>query len=140
MRLFGFGKKKQEVDKKVKEVIVDTVVEIPTPSSEGRAVANEKRRLIVACGSGVATSQTIASKVKSMLEEDGISYPIEAVDYKSIKTELKDASIYLYIAKPDDDILEQAETLGVNVFAGVPFLTGMGVDEIYEQIKELVKK
>ena len=137
MRLFGFGKKKQEVASKVKEVVVDTVEVATQPSSEA-VVSNNKRRLIVACGSGVATSQTIASKVKSMLEEDGLSYPIEAVDYKSIKTELKDASIYLYIAKPDDDILEQAEALGVNVFAGVPFLTGMGVDEIYEQIKDLV--
>ena len=31
-----------------------------------------KRRLIVACGSGVATSQTIASKIAGMLEDDGL--------------------------------------------------------------------
>ncbi len=34
-----------------------------------------KNRLIVACGSGVATSQTIASKIQSMLEDDGIAFP-----------------------------------------------------------------
>ncbi|WP_460023356.1 PTS sugar transporter subunit IIB [Lactovum odontotermitis] len=101
--------------------------------------SNNKRRLIVACGSGVATSQTIASKVKSMLQKDGIDYPVDAVDYKSIKTELKNASIYLYIAKPDDEVLEKAKELGVNVFAGVPFLTGMGLDAIYSEIKKLTK-
>jgi len=129
MGLFSSKKKKQVVEvEEVVEEVVDT-----------GAVTNNKRRLIVACGSGVATSQTIASKVKSMLEKDGISYPIEAVDYKSIKTELKNASIYLFIAKPDDEVLKQAEELGVHVFAGVPFLTGMGVDSIYEEIKVLTK-
>ncbi|MDN6003734.1 MAG: PTS mannose transporter subunit IIA, partial [Enterococcus sp.] len=47
-----------------------------------------KRRLIVACGSGVATSQTIASKIAGLLEDDGIDFPVEAVDYKSIQNEL----------------------------------------------------
>ncbi|EJY30009.1 hypothetical protein HMPREF1355_00024, partial [Enterococcus faecium 515] len=57
-----------------------------------------KNRLIVACGSGVATSQTIASKIQSMLEDDGIAFPVEAVDYKSIQNELLTAGIYVYVA------------------------------------------
>ena len=42
-----------------------------------------KNRLIVACGSGVATSQTIASKIQSMLEDDGIAFPVEAKQSES---------------------------------------------------------
>lgn len=98
-----------------------------------------KRRLIVACGSGVATSQTIASKIAGKFEEDGIDFPVEAVDYKSIENELPTAGIYLYIAQPDSEVLEKADELGVKVFPGVPFLTGMGADAIYEEIKELVE-
>ena len=79
-----------------------------------------KRKLIVACGSGVATSQTIASKIASKFEEDGVDYPVEAVDYKSIQNELPSAGIYVY-------------------FPGIPFLTGMGADEIYSEILTLVK-
>jgi len=30
------------------------------------------KRIVVACGSGVATSQTVASKINSMLEDEGI--------------------------------------------------------------------
>ena len=45
------------------------------------------RKLIVACGSGVATSTTIAEKIKTRFEDDGINYPVEAVDYKSILSE-----------------------------------------------------
>lgn len=92
------------------------------------------RKLIVACGSGVATSTTIAEKIKSKFESDNIDYPVEAVDYKSIMQELPNASIYVYIAKPDDDVLEEAARLQVPVYAGIPFLTGMGTEAVYEAI------
>ncbi|MGY0835893.1 PTS sugar transporter subunit IIB [Aerococcus urinaeequi] len=95
-----------------------------------------KKRLIVACGSGVATSTTIAEKIKSKFEEDNVNYPVEAVDYKSISNELPSSSIYVFIAKPDQEVLDQAESLGVKVFPGIPFLTGVGVDDIYNQIIE----
>ncbi|MDT2595422.1 PTS sugar transporter subunit IIB [Enterococcus dongliensis] len=98
-----------------------------------------KRRLIVACGSGVATSQTIASKIAGMFEDDGIDFPVDAVDYKSIENELPSAGIYVYVAQPDDEVLEKADKLGVKVFPGIPFLTGMGADSIYEEIKNLVE-
>ncbi len=98
-----------------------------------------KNRLIVACGSGVATSQTIASKIQSMLEDDGITFPVEAVDYKSIQNELPTAGIYVYVAQPDDEVLEQAKALGIEVFPGIPFLTGTGVEPIYDSIKELIQ-
>ncbi|MFY9902974.1 MAG: PTS sugar transporter subunit IIB [Trichococcus sp.] len=98
-----------------------------------------KRRLIVACGSGVATSQTIASKIASMFEDDGISFPVDAVDYKSIQSELPSTGIYVYVAQPDEDVLEKAKELGIAVFPGIPFLTGMGAENVYSQICELVK-
>ena len=98
-----------------------------------------KKRLIVACGSGVATSQTIASKIQTKFEEDGINFPVDAVDYKSIQNELPTAGIYVYVAQPDSEVLAKAEELGVHVFPGIPFLTGMGMDDIYQQITELVK-
>ena len=46
------------------------------------------KRLVVACGSGVATSTTIAEKIKQRFENDNISCNVEAVDYKSIMNEL----------------------------------------------------
>ena len=98
-----------------------------------------KRKFIVACGSGVATSQTIASKIANKFEDDGIDFQVEAVDYKSIANELPQAGIYVYIAQPDSEVLSKADELGVKVFPGIPFLTGMGADEIYDQITALAK-
>ena len=92
------------------------------------------KRLVVACGSGVATSTTIAEKIKSKFESDGISCQVEAVDYKSILSELPATDIYVYIAQPDQEVLAVANQLQVKVFPGIPFLTGMGVDSIYAEI------
>ena len=40
------------------------------------------KRIIVACGSGVATSQTVASKVQRLLNERKVDASVEAVDIK----------------------------------------------------------
>lgn len=99
-----------------------------------------KKKLIVACGSGVATSQTIASKITSLFEKDGIDFKVEAVDYKSILNELPEAGIYVYIAQPDAQVLARAEELAIKVFPGIPFLTGMGMDGIYQAIVERIRE
>ncbi|WP_314061677.1 PTS sugar transporter subunit IIB [uncultured Vagococcus sp.] len=92
------------------------------------------KRLVVACGSGVATSTTIAEKIKGLFEKDRVNCQIEAVDYKSILSELPRTDIYVYIAQPDAEVIAEAERLGVDVFPGVPFLTGMGMEEVYQEI------
>ena len=78
-------------------------------------------RIIVACGSGVATSQTVASKVQRLLKAEGADAECEAVDIKSLKHYIKNADIYISIVKEDTD-------WGIPVFNGVCFLTGMGQD------------
>ena len=98
------------------------------------------KKLIVACGRGVATSTTIAEKIKTRLENESVNCQVEAVDYKSIMSELPQADIYVYIAKPDDEVLQEAAKLNIDVFPGVPFLTGMGADSVFEQICESIKK
>ncbi|MFV0559235.1 MAG: PTS sugar transporter subunit IIB [Enterococcus sp.] len=96
------------------------------------------KRIIVACGSGVATSQTIASKLTRLLEEDKVNAQVEAVDYKSIYRELPSTAIYIYIAQPDAAVLEKAKELGIHVFPGIPFLTGMGMEQVYQEIRTLI--
>lgn len=84
-------------------------------------------RIIVACGSGVATSQTVASKVERLLKADNVDAEIEAVDIKSIKHTIKNADIYISIVKEDTD-------WGIPVFNGVAFLTGIGQDAEYKKL------
>lgn len=92
------------------------------------------KKLIVACGSGVATSQTVASKLKRLFEKDNLDVEVEAVDYKSIGTYLPTSDFYVYIAKPDPEVLDLAKKHNVQVFSGIPFLTGMNMDAEYKKV------
>lgn len=47
------------------------------------------KRIIVACGSGVATSQTVASKLERELDKKGLRVKVEAVDMKALEHHLK---------------------------------------------------
>jgi PTS system galactitol-specific IIB component len=87
-------------------------------------------KIIVACGSGVATSQTVASKVGKLLAARGVDADVEAVDIKSLKHYIKSADAYISIAKTKEDY-------GVPVFNGVAFLTGMGQDEELDKLVAL---
>ena len=79
-------------------------------------------KVIVACGSGVATSQTVASKIDRLLAERGIDADVEAVDIKELKQHLRNADAYVSVVKTD-------EKFNVPVFNGISFLTGMGQEE-----------
>ncbi|OIJ11188.1 PTS galactitol transporter subunit IIB [Anaerobacillus alkalilacustris] len=90
------------------------------------------KKVIVACGSGVATSQTVASKVKKLLDSKGVKANVEAVDIKSIDTYIKDCAVYIAITKPRKEY-------PVPVCNGIAFLTGMGMDAELEKVIKALK-
>jgi PTS system galactitol-specific IIB component len=91
------------------------------------------KRIIVACGSGVATSQTVASKVQRLLNERKVDASVEAVDIKSIRTFIKNADAYVSITPGSEDY-------GSPKFDGIKFLTGMGMDEELDRLIEVLQK
>lgn len=88
-------------------------------------------RVIVACGSGMVTSQTVASKVRHLLERRGVEADVEAVDIRSLRRALRHADAYVSVVKTDDDY-------GVPVFNGVAFLTGMGQEEELDHLVQAI--
>lgn len=95
------------------------------------------KRIIVACGSGVATSNVAAEKLRGLLEERGLrSVEVRAVDIKSLEAEARLADLLVSItpgAKRDTE-------LGIPVLNGIPLLTGMGAGKLADQIVELARK
>ena len=61
-------------------------------------MANEVK-ILVACGSGVATSQTVASKVNRLLKENNIPAEVLAVDIKSVDRYIAGSCAYIAITK-----------------------------------------
>jgi len=91
------------------------------------------KKVIVACGSGVATSQTVASKVMRLLKEKGYSnIKVEVVDLKSVDTHIKDSAAYIAITKID-------KQYPVAVINGIAFLTGIGMDIELQKIIDACK-
>lgn len=90
------------------------------------------KRVVVACGSGVATSQTVASKVESLLEEANIPCKVEAVDIKSLDSIIDQIDVYI-------TIVPGSKSYDVPTINGIAFLTGMGLDEEFEKLKALLK-
>ncbi len=89
-------------------------------------------RVVVACGSGVATSQTVASKVNRLLKKDGIDAEVEAVNLKSVDRYLKGAAAYITIVR------EKGKTYDLPVIDGIAFLTGAGQQVQYKKLLEAI--
>lgn len=89
------------------------------------------KKVIVACGSGVATSQTVASKVNRLLKEKSVDARVEAVDLKSVDRHLKDAAAYITITKV-------SKQYDVPVINGIAFLTGMNQEAELEKLIEAI--
>ena len=90
------------------------------------------KKIVVACGSGVATSQTVASKINSMLADEGIRATVEAVDIKSLESIIDQVDVYV-------TIVPGSQTYDKPMINGIKFLTGMGMAEEFEKLKELLK-
>ncbi len=86
------------------------------------------KKVIVACGSGVATSQTVASKVTRLLKERHQSHiKVEVVDLKSVDSHIKDSAAYIAITKVDKEY-------NTPVISGIAFLTGVNMEQELEKI------
>ncbi|GIN62621.1 PTS galactitol transporter subunit IIB [Robertmurraya siralis] len=90
------------------------------------------KKVIVACGSGVATSQTVASKVAKLLKEKNVKAEVEAIDIKSLDRFIKTCDVYVALTNPQKDY-------GVPVVQGIPFLTGMGMEQELEKLINALK-
>lgn len=91
--------------------------------------------IVVACGSGVATSETVVGTIKSFLEQHKISgVDVEATDFKQLADVLPKYDIYVWIAKPTQEIENICKDNGIVDVNGVNILTGNNADDSYKKI------
>jgi PTS system galactitol-specific IIB component len=95
------------------------------------------KRIIVACGSGVATSNVAAEKLKDLLRDRGLhGVEVRAVDMKSLESEAKLADLLVSITPG----AQRDKELGIPVLNGIPLLTGVGAGALADQIAAMAKK
>ncbi|WP_308615955.1 PTS sugar transporter subunit IIB [uncultured Enorma sp.] len=92
------------------------------------------KRILVACGQGVATSTIVLNRFKEAMKERG-------VDGQYTTTQCKVGEVH---SKADQyDFVVATAVIsdpGIPFVNGVPILTGVGADKVWDQIAELIKQ
>ena len=89
------------------------------------------KTLMVTCGSGIATSTVAEGKIKDYLAQAGVLDQVKI--YKG--------NIAEYVNKVDDyDVFVSTtvvpDEMKDRVISGLPLLTGIGADKVYQQIMD----
>ncbi len=93
------------------------------------------KRVLVACGTSIATATHAANAVLDIAKEAGIKVDVAQCKAAEIKFKMQTFPPDVVIAMtpvPDD--------LGVPVFSGVPFLSGVGLDQLKTDILVALNK
>lgn len=90
------------------------------------------QKIIISCGSGIATSTMAAVAVKSILEALHKDINIIKCSVQEIQSHIDGAVLIVSTAQ----VLFETN---VPIVSGVPFLTGVGKDKTIEEIKNILQ-
>lgn len=96
---------------------------------------NREKRVLVACGTSIATATVVAEKVKEIAQEAGIPVRVAQCKTAEVRGRIETFNPHIIVATtpvPKD--------LGIPVFNGLPFLSGIGMDELRAQILEALRR
>ena len=89
-------------------------------------------KIVVACGTAIATSTHVAMKLKELLEERGLKIHTIQCRVTEVPSLAPDADLVVATAQVPYDI-------NIPVVDGIPFLTGIGVKEVIDKIETLLR-
>lgn len=89
------------------------------------------KKVIVACGGAVATSTIAAQKVKALIDREGLDATVEQVRINEIPSNLP-ADLIVPTSRFEEDY-------GVPVITGTGFISGLGEEELEQQILEVLQ-
>lgn len=92
---------------------------------------NYMKKLLVMCGSGIATSTVVTKRVKDWLADNGLSNDVKIIQSKiqSEVNHLDDYDAVISTTAVPDNVKEKA----IN---GIPLLTGVGTDNVFKELKD----
>ncbi len=96
--------------------------------------AGKQVRVLVACGTSIATATVAANKVQEIAESAGLNVNVVQCKATEIEGRIKTFNPHVIIA-----MTPVSDNLGVPVFGGIPFLSGIGMEALKENILEALK-
>lgn len=94
--------------------------------------SNKIYKIVVACGTAIATSTLVAIKLKELLGDRGINVHTTQCRVTEVPTYAAGADLVVSTAQIPFDI-------DIPIINGIPFLTGIGVKEVIDNIENLLK-
>lgn len=85
------------------------------------------KRILVACGTAIATSTVVAKGLEEVLKERGIAITTRQCKASEVKSLASDADLIVTTTPVPNN-------LGVPVIQTLAFLTGIGKEEVIEEI------
>lgn len=90
------------------------------------------KKILVACGNGIATSTMVASKVKANLKDKGLEVTTNQTRLLEVGGKVAGHDLLITTGKFEGD------TKGVPVVNAMSILTGIGAEETYQEIYDLL--
>ena len=90
------------------------------------------KKVLVICGTGVATSTVIVQKIREFAQSKGIDANISQGKVSDLVSGGTNADFIVATTQIPDSVT-------IPVVPGLPFLTGIGLDGTFEKIEELLK-
>lgn len=92
-------------------------------------------KIIVACGSGVASSELVVKHIDDFFEDHSISgVDVEATDFKKLPDILANYDVYVWIARPNEEIQAIVDKNHIASVNGLPIFTGQNPETSYKEI------
>lgn len=93
------------------------------------------KKLLIMCGTGIATSTVVTGKMKDWLKEKGLEKDVKLYQSKVADEigHIDDYDIVVSTTVVPDSIKDK-------VIMGLPLLTGMGKDAMFDEIEKKIKE
>ena len=92
-----------------------------------------KYRILVACGTGAATSTHVATRLREELARRGLVVSTTQCRIQDVGVNLAGIDLIVTTSKVE-------ETYEVPLFNGIPFLTGIGASQLLDRIVDTLEK
>ncbi|MDT2557028.1 PTS sugar transporter subunit IIB [Enterococcus raffinosus] len=91
------------------------------------------KRILVACGNGVATSTVVATKVRKYLKEKGVQAETTQTRLIEVPGKVKNYDLLITTGQ------FEGQTGDIPIVRGMSLLTGIGADKTLEEVYEILK-
>lgn len=92
-----------------------------------------KKKILVACGSGIATSTVAAERIEEICKKEGYDVEVIKGTITSVQTRQEEVDVIVTTAN-------YTKQIDKPVINGVPFLTGINEDKTIKKLLELLEE